>query len=96
MKLTKKQEKQILEKVREIKILEIQKKEIESEIDGLKGEIKDFMTKKNVPELAVDVFTIHYADTACVNFDTTAFKKTHEELYQQYLKTKIAKRFTIT
>ena len=96
MELTKKQEKQLLEKVRGIKALEAQKKEIEGEIDGLKGEIKDFMTKKNVPELAVDIFTIRYADIASSNFDTTSFRKTHEELYKQYLKTKTSRRFTIT
>ena len=96
MKLTKKQEKQLLEKVRGIKALEAKKKEIESEIDVLKVEIKDFMTKKNISEFAVDIFTVRYTDTASSNFDTTAFKVTHEELYKQYLKTKTYKRFSIT
>lgn len=54
------------------------------------------MTKKNVSELEVDVFTVRYTDCSSERFDTDSFKRTHEELYKQYLKTSSTKRFSIT
>lgn len=95
MKLSKKKEKDFAEKIRKIKELEQQKKQAETEIDELKGEIKDFMEAKGAEELNVDIFTVRYADVTAQKFDSTAFKKTHSELYQQYLKKNVSKRFTI-
>lgn len=96
MQLSAKKEKEFLEKIKKIKELEKQKKSAEKNIDQLKGELKDYMTKKNVSELEVDVFTVHYTDCSSERFDTDSFKKTHEELYRQYLKTSSTKRFSIT
>lgn len=96
MKLTKKQEKQLLEKVRSIKALEAQKKEIESEIDGFKDEIKAYMDKNKTSELNVDIFTVHYTETTTERFDSKALQKADEELYKKYLKKSTSKRFSIT
>lgn len=96
MKLTKKQEKQLLEKVRSIKALEAQKKEIEDEIDGFKDEIKAYMDKNKTSELNVDIFTVHYTETTTERFDSKALKKADEELYNKYLKKSTSKRFSIT
>ena len=51
MELSAKKEKEFLEKIKKIKELENQKKSAEKNIDQLKGELKDYMTKKNVSEL---------------------------------------------
>ena len=83
MKLTKKQEKQLLEKVRSIKALEAQKKEIESEIDGFKDDIKAYMDKNKTSELNVDIFTVHYTETETERFDSKALQKADEELYKK-------------
>ena len=96
MKLTKKQEKQLLEKVRSIKALEAQKKEIESEIDSFKDDIKAYMDKNKTSELNVDIFTVHYTETETERFDSKALKKADEELYNKYLKKSTSKRFSIT
>lgn len=96
MALSIKKEKEFLEKIRKIKELEKQKKSAEKSIDQIKGELKEYMTKKNLTELLVDVFTVHYTDCSSERFDTDSFKKTHEELYRQYLKTSSTKRFSIT
>lgn len=93
MKLTKKQ---LLEKVRSIKALEAQKKEIESEIDSFKNEIKAYMDKNKTSELNVDIFTVHYTETETERFDSKALKKADEELYKKYLKSVTSKRFSIT
>lgn len=96
MALSTKKEKELLEKIRKIKELEKQKKSAEKSIDQIKDELKEYMTKKNLTELPVDVFTVHYTDFSSERFDTESFKKTHEELYKQYLKTNSSKRFSIT
>ena len=95
MKLSKKKEKDFAEKIRKIKELEQQKKQTETEIDELKDGIKAYMDKNKTSELTVDIFTVHYTETETERFDSTAFKKTHTELYRQYLKKNVSKRFTI-
>ncbi len=96
MKLTSKKEKEFLEKIKKIKALEKQKKSAEKDINELKGEIRDYMEKKNLSELSVDVFTVHYTDYSSERFDSESFRKTHEELYKQYLKSSSSKRFSST
>lgn len=96
MKLTKKKEKDFAEKIRTIKKLEQQKKQTESEIDGLKTEIKTYMDKNKTSELAVDIFTVHYTETETERFDSKALKEADEEVYKKYLKSSKSKRFSIT
>lgn len=96
MKLTKKKEKEFAAKIRQIKELEQQKKQMEEAISELKDEIKDFMEKNKTTELAVDVFTVHWSESVSERFDSKAFKKNNEELYSEYLKEITTKRFSIT
>lgn len=96
MKLSKKKKNELLEKITKIKELEAKNKKADDEISALKGEIKDFMEANGAEELNVDIFTVRYADVTTQKFDSTSFKKIHEELYQQYLKKSVSKRFTIT
>ena len=96
MKLTKKKEKEFLEKITKIKDLEQKKKEVSEEIDEMKGEIKAYMEKNKTSELIVDVYTVHYTDAVSERFDSKAFKKANEELYNKYLKKSTSKRLSIT
>ena len=96
MKLTKKKEKEFLEKIRTIKELEQQKKQAEESIDELKEEIKAYMDKNKTSEFTVDVFTVHYTETETERFDSKALRKADEELYRKYLKSGTSKRFSIT
>lgn len=96
MKLTKKKEKEFTAKIRQIKELEQQKKQTEETISALKDEIKNFMDRNKTSELAVDIFTVHWSETTSERFDSKAFKKDNEELYAEYLKESVTKRFSIT
>lgn len=96
MELTKKKEKEFTAKIRQIKELENQKKQIEKNIDEIKNEIKIFMDKNKTSELNVDIFTVHWSETTSKKFDSKAFKKNNEELYAEYLKEITTKRFSIT
>ncbi|MDE6520392.1 MAG: hypothetical protein K2K91_08080 [Ruminococcus sp.] len=96
MKLTKKKEKEFLEKIRTIKELEQQKKQADEKIDELKGDIKAYMDKNSTSELTVDIFTVHYTEIETERFDSKALKAADEELYKKYLKSSTSKRFSIT
>lgn len=85
----------LLAKVRSLKELETLIAEAQAELDGIKDELKVEMTNRNTEELDVDVFKIRYKTVKSNRFDTTAFKSTHKELYDQYVKQTESRRFTV-
>ncbi len=87
---------EILKKVRMIKDYKQTIKQFQEELEQVENELKGMMEEKGTEEYCVDVFTIRYTEVASERFDSTAFKKTHEELYKQYLKQTVSKRFSIT
>lgn len=86
----------LLAKVRSLKELEALISEAQAELEGIKDEIKAEMTSRNTEELDVDVFKIRYKTVKSSRFDTTAFKSTHKELYDQYVKQTESRRFTVS
>ncbi len=85
----------LLAKVRSLKELEALISEAQAELDSIKDELKAEMTNRNTEELDVDVFKIRYKTVKSNRFDTTAFKSTHKELYDQYVKQTESRRFTV-
>ena len=85
----------LLAKVRSLKELEALISEAQAELDSIKDELKAEMTNRNTEELDVDVFKIRYKAVKSNRFDTTAFKSTHKELYDQYVKQTESRRFTV-
>ena len=85
----------LLAKVRSLKELETLISEAQAELDSIKDELKAEMTSRNTEELDVDVFKIRYKTVKSTRFDTTAFKSTHKELYDQYVKQTESRRFTV-
>ena len=80
MKLTKKKEKEFTAKIRAIKELEQQKKQLEDDIDEIKNDIKAYMDRNKTSELTVDIFTVHYLEIATERFDSKALKKSDEAI----------------
>lgn len=85
----------LLAKVRSLKELETLISEAQAELDSIKDELKAEMTNRNTEELDVDVFKIRYKTVKSNRFDTTAFKSTHKDLYDQYVKQTESRRFTV-
>lgn len=85
----------LLAKVRNLKELEALISEAQAELDSIKDELKAEMTNRNTEELDVDVFKIRYKTVKSNRFDTTAFKSTHKDLYDQYIKQTESRRFTV-
>lgn len=82
-------------KLRELKEMKAMVAELEAEIDTIEDEIKAHMTENETEEMIVDMFKVRYTTVKSSRFDTTAFKKTHVDLYEQYTKLTTTKRFSI-
>ena len=87
--------KDLTEKVRSLKEVEALITEAQSEAESIKDELKAEMINRNTEEMMVDVFKIRYKTVKSNRFDTTAFKSTHKELYNQYIKQTESRRFTV-
>lgn len=93
--LTKRQAAAMLLMVQKIKELEALKKELDAQIKENTDMVKELMESKMLEEVEVGEYTVRWAALAASRFDSTAFKKEHEELYMQYLKPSTSKRFSI-
>lgn len=87
--------KDLTAKVRSLKELEALIAEAQAEAEGIKDELKAEMINRNIEEMTVDVFKIRYKTVKSNRFDTNAFKSTHKELYNQYIKQTESRRFTV-
>lgn len=82
-------------RIEKIKELEKQKIELEKEIDNLKSEIKVEMENKNINELDTGLYIVRFKDVTTNRFDSKTFKTEHIDLYNEYLKAAVSKRFSI-
>ncbi len=87
--------KDLTAKVRSLKELEALIAEAQAEAESIKDELKAELINRNTEEMSVDVFKIRYKTVKSNRFDTTAFKSTHKELYDQYIKQTETRRFTV-
>lgn len=83
-------------RIKKLKELEEQKKELDAKITGLQEEIKKEMESKGTEELKVGIFIIRFTSVLSNRFDTKKFKEKYAELYKEYTKPVASMRFTIS
>ena len=86
---------EIISKIEELKSLEDLIHEAEQEAEAIKDAIKQTMTEQGTEELLAGTHIIRWTTVLTSRFDSTAFKKKHEELYTEYLKQTTSRRFSI-
>lgn len=86
----------ILAKVKALKELEALISEAQADAEAIKDELKAVMVERDTEEMDADMFKIRYKTVKSSRFDTTAFKSTHKELYEQYVKQTESRRFTVS
>lgn len=86
-------EKEITAKVRELRELMAMADELNAEITAIQDTIKGFMGERE--ELKAGEYKIRYKTVKSSRFDTIAFKATHQELYNQYAKQTVTRRFSV-
>lgn len=68
--------------------------ELTAKIRELK-QLQALMVENNTEEMMVDVYKVRYTTVKSSRFDSTAFKKTHADLYAQYSKQTETRRFSV-
>ncbi len=87
--------KDLTSKVKELKELKMMVEELEAEISSIEDEIKSEMITRETNEIMLDMFKISWKEVTSNRFDSKAFKATHAELYKQYTKPVVTKRFLV-
>lgn len=88
-------ERMIVNRVKKLKALEAQQKEIEAQIEALKDEIKADMQERGVEQQVAGDFLIRWTTVVSSRFDSKAFQKEHAAMYSRYLKQTESHRFSI-
>jgi predicted phage-related endonuclease len=81
--------------VRNLKDLMNMREELEAEIASAQETIKAELAAREVDELTVDVFKVRWTRVVSNRFDTTAFKKAHEDIYSLFTEATETRRFSI-
>ena len=86
---------QVENRVKKLKALEVQQKELEQQIEELKADIKTDMERKGLEEQRAGEYIVRFTPVVSNRFDSKAFKAEHSRLYDQYMKQLTSKRFSI-
>ena len=85
----------MVSKIEQLKELEALIEEAKAEVETLKDEIKEEMLNRNTEELVVGKHIVRWTSVVSNRFDSTAFKKEMEDVYNRYVKTTESRRFSI-
>lgn len=69
--------------------------EAKAEADAIRDQIKEELVAQGTEELEVGNYIIRYTSVLSNRFDTTAFKREHNDLYKQFTKQTASRRFSI-
>ena len=70
--------------------------EAKAEAEALRDSIKAEMLERDTEELEAGAYIIRWTSVLTQRFDSTAFKKAHEDLYKDFTKQTASRRFTIS
>ena len=70
--------------------------EAKAEVEAIKDSIKAEMADRDLDELEAGSYIVRYKTVATSRYDSTAFKKTYEDLYKAFLKQSTSRRFSIS
>lgn len=88
-------ERQIENRVKKLKAIEKQRKDLEAQEKALKEEIKRDMESKGQEELKTKNFIIRWKEIISNTLDSKALKATFPDICEQFTKQSASKRFTI-
>ena len=87
---------EITSKIEQLKELEALAAEAAAEIESLKDAIKKEMESRGVEELEAGQYVARFTTVISNRFNSTAFKRDHGAMYQQYTKQTTSRRFSIS
>lgn len=69
--------------------------ELEQQAEAIKDQMKAAMTEASTEELKGNGWRATWHNTTTNRFDSTAFKKVHKDLYNEFCKVSTGTRFTL-
>ena len=87
--------KEIINKIEALAEWEAIIEEAKAEAEALRDSIKAEMLQQNTEELEAGAYIVRWTSVLSQRFDTTAFKKSHSDMYKEYKKQVSSRRFTI-
>lgn len=91
----KQEEMRIVSKIEQLKELEELIDEAKSEAEKIKDEIKFEMQKRNTEEMVAGKYIVRWTEVLSNRFDNTAFKKLFPNMYKEFTKEVVSRRFSI-
>ena len=88
-------QKEIENKIAELKEYKRLAEDLDVQITALEDEIKAEMEAQNTDTLITSLFKVTWKKIISHRFDSGAFKATHAELYEQYLKPQESRKFLV-
>lgn len=86
---------ELTSKIEALKEWEAVIEEAQEEAEAIKDAIKAEMLRRDTEELEAGAYIVRWTSVTSNRFDSTAFKKKHNELYQAFTKQVSSRRFTI-
>jgi predicted phage-related endonuclease len=82
-------------KVKSLKEYKLLAEDLDSQIKALEDEIKAEMEARAIDEMVAGPFKVRWTKVMSQRFDTTAFRKAHESIYNLFTKTTESRRFSV-
>ena len=86
---------ELIAKIEALQEWEAIMEEAKAEAEALRDSIKEEMLAQGTEELEAGTYMVRWTSVLSNRFDTTAFKKKHNDLYMQFTKQVPSKRFSI-
>ena len=74
--------------------LEANKRELESQIEAVKAELKKELDDNNVDSIDTGKFIVRYTEVSSSKMDTKKFKEDHADMFEQYVVSANYRRFS--
>lgn len=88
-------ERMIENRIKKLTELEEQITKLQEQADAIKGELKTDLEEKGIDELKTKNFLIKWKEIVSSRLDGKALKAALPEIYSQYCKVSVSRRFTI-
>ena len=86
---------ELIAKIEELNQWEALMEEAKNEAEALRDAIKAEMLQQDTEEMIIGTYIVRWTSVLSNRFDTTAFKKQHNDLYKEFTKQTSSKRFSI-
>lgn len=88
-------EKMIENRVKKLRELEAQQKELEMAAEAIRAELKADLEDKGVEELKTKNFVLRWKEIVSNRLDSKALKAALPDIYRQFCRVSFSRRFTI-